>query len=72
MLYFFVLWHYFYDQNILPNIYYHYCNKSIQDVNEFGTDLKKFVITSLDPLQWMDAIRMRVKTADKDITIIYK
>ncbi len=25
----------------------------------------------MDPLQWMGAIRMRVKTADKDITIIH-
>ncbi len=26
----------------------------------------------MDPLQWMGAIRMKVQTADKNITIIYK
>ncbi len=24
----------------------------------------------MDPLQWMDAVRMKVQTADKNITII--
>ncbi len=61
---------------IFYTIYYHNCNnKSIQDVNEFGTDLKichYITWSAMDPLQWMGAVRMRVKTADKDITIIYK
>ncbi len=26
----------------------------------------------MDPLQWMGAVRMRVQTADKNITIIHK
>ncbi len=39
-------------------------------------DLEKFNITSLahspvDPVQWMGAVRMRVQTADKNITIIH-
>ncbi len=35
------------------------------------TDLDKFSITSLVPLQWMGAVRMRVQTADKNITKIH-
>ncbi len=34
------------------------------------TDLDKFSIESL--LQWMGAVRMRVQTADKNITLIHK
>ncbi len=26
----------------------------------------------MDPLQWMGAVRMRVQTADKNITVIHK
>ncbi len=36
------------------------------------TDLEKFSIASMDPLQWMGAVRKRVQTADKNITIIHK
>ncbi len=47
----------------------------IQDVDVFvsSSDLEKCYITrsSMDALQWMGAVRMRVQTADKNITIIY-
>ncbi len=49
--------------------------QAIQDVDEFvsSSDLEKFSITTItDPLQWMGAVRMRVQTADKNITIIQK
>ncbi len=52
--------------------------QAIQDVYEFvssSENLEKFSITSLgsmDPLQWMGAVRMRVQRADKNITIIHK
>ncbi len=36
------------------------------------TALEKCNIPSLDALQWMGAVRMRVQTADKNITIINK
>ncbi len=38
------------------------------------TDLEKCSIIScspIDPLQWMGAVRMRVQTADKNITVIH-
>ncbi len=38
-----------------------------------GKDLDKYTITSCSPmdyLQWMGAVRMRVQTADKSITVI--
>ncbi len=46
--------------------------QAIQDVDEFfiffiRTDLEKCIIacSSMDPLQWMGAVRMRVQTAEK-------
>ncbi len=47
----------------------------IQDVDEFvsSSDLDKYITCSvIDHLQWMGAVRMRVQTADKNITIIHK
>ncbi len=46
--------------------------QAIKNVDEFVTssDLEKFS-SSVDPLQWMGAVRMRVQTADKNITIIH-
>ncbi len=46
--------------------------QAMQDVDEFvsSSDLEKSSITSL-ALQWMGAVRMRVQTADKNITIIH-
>ncbi len=39
----------------------------------FQTDLDKCSIAHhADPLQWMGAVRKRVQTADKEITIIHK
>ncbi len=38
-----------------------------------GTDLEVWITcSSMDPLQWMGAVRVRVQTADKIITIIHK
>ncbi len=49
---------------------------AIQDVDDFvssNSDLEKCSITSpMDHLQWMGAVRMRVQTADKNITMIHK
>ncbi len=47
-------------------------NQAIQDVDEFvsSSDLEKCSST-MDALQWMGAVRMRVQTADKNITIIH-
>ncbi len=54
------------------------CWKSIhpqdmQDVDEFvsSSELENLALHHLDP-QWMGAVRMRVQTADKNITIIHK
>ncbi len=33
---------------------------------------KMEICSPMDPLQWMGAVRMRVQTADKNITIIHK
>ncbi len=33
---------------------------------------KKTTFSAMDALQWMGAVRMRVQTADKNITIIHK
>ncbi len=41
--------------------------KDIQVCFSFWTDLEKCSI----PLQWMGAVRMRVQTADKNITILH-
>ncbi len=49
--------------------------QAIQDVDEFVSswDLEKCSIASLVfTVQWMGAVRMRVQTADKNITIIHK
>ncbi len=50
-------------------------SQGIQDVDEFvsSSDLEKCSITSLaHQWMWMGAVRMRVQTADKNITIIHK
>ncbi len=50
-------------------------SQGIQDVDEFVSALEKIwrnlAYSPMDPLQWMGAIRMRVQTADKNITIIH-
>ncbi len=38
----------------------------------FGEMYHYITYSSTDPLQWMGAVRMRVQTADKNITIIRK
>ncbi len=55
--------------------------QAIQDVDErnrFG-EIQHWIqiqhcvtCSAMDPLQWMGAARMRVQTADKNITIIHK
>ncbi len=37
----------------------------------FGEMCHSIICSSMDPLQWMGAVRMRVQTADKNITIIH-
>ncbi len=58
--------------NICWNFTY---SQGIQDVDEFVSALEKIwrnlAYSPMDPLQWMGAIRMRVQTADKNITIIH-
>ncbi len=39
--------------------------------NRFGEMWHYITDSAMDPLQWMGAVRMRVKTADKNITIIH-
>jgi len=50
----------------------------MQDVDEFVSSSEQFgemyhyiTCSPMDPLQWMGAVRMKVQTADKNITIIY-
>ncbi len=51
-----------------------------QDVDELVSSSKQIwsylalhhCLTTMDPLQWMGAVRIRVQTADKNITIIHK
>ncbi len=38
----------------------------------FGEMLHFITCSAMDALQWMGAVRMRVQTADKNITIIHK
>ncbi len=38
----------------------------------FGEIQHSITCSLMDPLQWMGAVRMRVQTADKNITIIHK
>ncbi len=40
--------------------------------NRFGEIYHYITCSSMDPLQWMGAVRMRVQTDDKNITIIHK
>ncbi len=49
-------------------------SQAILDVDEFVSLFEQIRITCLlmDLLQWMGAVRMRVQTADKNITIIHK
>ncbi len=47
-------------------------SQPIQDVDEFVSSSEQIwrnVSSEMDPLQWMDAVRMRVQTADKNIVI---
>ncbi len=39
--------------------------------NRFGEMYHYITCSPMDPLQWMGAVRMRVQTADKNITIIH-
>ncbi len=50
--------------------------QTIWDMDEFvsSSDLEKchcISVSAMDALQWMGAVRMRVQTADKNITIIH-
>ncbi len=53
--------------------------KAIQDVTKFVSSLKhiwrnlasNIICSPMDALQWMGAVRMRVQTSYKNITIIY-
>ncbi len=53
---------------------YAYPPQAVQDVDEFVCSFEQIWITcsSMDPLQWMGAIRMSVQTADNNITVIHK
>ncbi len=45
--------------------------QAIQDVDEFVSSSEliwRITCSPMDPLQWMGAVRMRVQTADKNIT----
>ncbi len=47
----------------------------IWDLEEFIEDVEMYhsiPCSAMDHLQWMGAVRMRVQTADKNITIIHK
>ncbi len=50
--------------------------QAIWDVDEFVRSLEMKYLekhcSRMDPLQWMGAVRMRVKTADNNITITHK
>ncbi len=51
--------------------------QAIQDIDEFvsSSDLEiqhSITCSPMDALQWMGAVRMRVQTAGKNITIIHK
>ncbi len=53
--------------------------QAIQDVDEFVSsweqiwrNLALHHLLTMDPLQWMGAVRRGVQTADKNITIIHK
>ncbi len=51
--------------------------QAMQDIDEFVSSSEQIWRNValhhllMDPLQWMGAVRMRVQTADKDITMIY-
>ncbi len=55
------------------------CRKYSQGVDEFVSSSEQIwrnvalhhLIDPMDALQWMGAVRMRVQTADKNITIIH-
>ncbi len=48
-------------------------SQAIQDVDEFVSSLEQIWRNlAFRHLQWMGAVRMRVQTADKNITIIHK
>ncbi len=62
VIYFFVIIHEMYKQFLCENVI---------------AMKKSYVILycschTMDPLQWMGAVRMRFQTADKNITIIHK
>ncbi len=42
------------------------------DLIDFELHLEQISVSAMDALQWMGAVRMRVQTADKNITIIHK
>ncbi len=51
-----------------------YPPQAIPDVDEFvsSSDLENCIsVSAMHALQWMGAVRMRVQTADKNITIIH-
>ncbi len=55
-------------------------SQTIQDVDDFASSSEQIwkkmmnyiTCSPVDPLQWMGAVRMRVQTADNNITIICK
>ncbi len=61
---------------MLAQVHYILLTDTTFDVDEFvsSSDLKKhhcITCSAMYALQWMGAVRMRVQTADKNITIIH-